>query len=555
MSLRHLSHLSIFALSALARVAIGSGAASAQPVFDAAKYGFEWQSGLRYWTSIGKHQLSLKDTSGTAQVSRLTWDHVTGHAAETFFRADHWSGLFLKGQLGAGSLTSGKLKDEDFPPFIAPSSSTDSRQRAGSLSYWNADIGYTISKGPQARFGGFAGYSRWNETLRAFGCTQTNANASVCVPAINGHVLGITEDYQWSAWRLGLTGDLKLSDRLTLTGEAAFLVGATLDGGDRHHLRPISLPHRTPVDGDGHGVQLEAMLTYALNEAFSMGVGARYWHVDQAKGQANFTVNGGLPQATTVESERYGLFVQASYKLGAKPVGGSTKDAAAPTAPYNWNGPYAGLHIGTGSGDDKTSISGDPVVFANVVQLGNSPTVLNSPIQGMLGGFQIGYNWRIGAGLIGVEADISVASLVGAGTFESVNGPFNTTIERKIDALGSLRARAGYLLSPSTLLYLTGGLAVGHTSLKYSTTNLGTCTLSPGCESVSSSGLSAGWTAGFGYEYAFTSNMTWKTEYAYTDLGSRSATIVVPVAPAGNFRHAQSDFNIQTVRTGVNFKF
>ena len=263
----------------------------------------------------------------------------------------------------------------------------------------------------------------------------------------------------------------------------------------------------------------------------------------------------GLPRGTAIESERYGLFVQASYKLGAKQDGGSIKDAAPAMAPHNWNGPYAGLHIGTGSGEEKTAITGDPVVFANDVRLGNSATELTVSTNGALGGFQIGYNWRIGAGLVGVEADLSMASLAGAATFESVNGPFNTTVERKIDALGSLRARAGYLLSPSTLLYATGGLAVGHTTFKYSVTNPANCALSPGCESVSSSGLSAGWTAGLGYEYAFTSNMTWKTQFDYADLGSRSATIVVPVAPAGNFRQAQSDFNVQTIRTGVNFKF
>ena len=173
-----------------------------------------------------------------------------------------------------------------------PFSNTSSNLRAGELSYWSGDLGYVFAKNAQYRLGGFVGYGRWNETVRAFGCSQTGGNGAICAPAISDHVLNITEDFQWSAWRLGLTGDVKLTDRLTLTGEAAFLARATLDSGDRHHLRPVTLPHRTPADGDGTGVQLEALLTYALNEAFSLGLGARYWHAGPVNGHADFTVNG-----------------------------------------------------------------------------------------------------------------------------------------------------------------------------------------------------------------------------------------------------------------------
>ena len=114
------------AVSALLLVSSPMVAVQAQGLFDASKYGIEWQSGLRYWASTGKHTYDLSDTSGKAQVARQTWDRIEGQAAETFFRADHWSGIFLKGHLGAGSLNNGTLNEEDFVP-VASSNSSNSR--------------------------------------------------------------------------------------------------------------------------------------------------------------------------------------------------------------------------------------------------------------------------------------------------------------------------------------------------------------------------------------------------------------------------------------------
>ena len=76
---------------------------------------------------------------------------------ETYGRLDHRIGLFVKGLIGAGTINSGQLNDEDFPAGCAYSNTLS--QASGNLSYATADIGYNFIKTPQAKTGVFAGYN------------------------------------------------------------------------------------------------------------------------------------------------------------------------------------------------------------------------------------------------------------------------------------------------------------------------------------------------------------------------------------------------------------
>ncbi|RWO93794.1 hypothetical protein [Mesorhizobium sp.] len=95
-----------------------------------------------------------------------------------------------------------------------------------------------------------------------------------------------------------MAGQTQLTERLSLSGDVAFLF-TRLDGKDQHHMRPkIKL---IPEDGDGHGVQLEAVL--------------RPWRITApliSKRQWAVVVS---PQADDWKAKRYGVFVQASIKF------------------------------------------------------------------------------------------------------------------------------------------------------------------------------------------------------------------------------------------------
>ncbi|WP_192245630.1 omptin family outer membrane protease [Mesorhizobium silamurunense] len=274
---------------------------------------FSFEGGLRYWYSTGEASKDLYNRSGTRLVSRLTYDRLDAHSGEVFFNATHNpTGIFVKGLLSAGGITEGSLVDEDWPNR-APYSNTMSDQRGGDITYFTTDLGYSFWNTPGYRIGAFVGYNFWNERYHAFGCVQQATNTRFCSRAIPNNVGLISQDNDWHSLRLGLAGQTQLTERLSLSGDVAFLF-TRLDGEDRHHLRPKINP--LPEDGDGHGVQLEAVLKYKVTDLFNIGVGARYWRV-ATEGTAHFeeTPGHGSPQVEDWEAERYGVFVQASIKF------------------------------------------------------------------------------------------------------------------------------------------------------------------------------------------------------------------------------------------------
>jgi len=297
--------------------------------------------GGRYWYSDGRSQKNLFGPEGTVfsstLFSRLTYDDLTAHSGEGFFRFDY-NRLFVKGYIGAGNIFGGTLTDEDFPPAVAGYSNTSSSQDGGRLTYGSVDLGFTVLEsrgrsasikddrpGPGYRLGVFTGYHYWREQVHAYGCVQNEPGQpdGICIPAIPGDVLVISQDNRWDSWRIGVVGDVSLGHRLKLSGEAAY-VRTWLDGADSHHLRMPPACNAGPCfagplkeDGDGDGVQLEAVLSYQFTDALSVGVGARYWHLETDSGHTHFRFVNGAAVDSPVrwEAERYGVFVQGSLKL------------------------------------------------------------------------------------------------------------------------------------------------------------------------------------------------------------------------------------------------
>jgi hypothetical protein len=139
--------------------------------------------GSRYWWSTGKTVKHLFDPAGTSINSELTYSGLAAQPVELFARADHASGVFLKGDIGTGAVTRGNLKDEDCPPFITPYSDTSSGQKDGSITYGTADVGYDFLRKPNYKLGTFVGYNYYHANVNADGCIQMAGNLANCVPA------------------------------------------------------------------------------------------------------------------------------------------------------------------------------------------------------------------------------------------------------------------------------------------------------------------------------------------------------------------------------------
>jgi opacity protein-like surface antigen len=110
---------------------------------------------------------------------------------------------------------------------------------------------------------------------------------------------------------------------------------------------------------------------------------------------------------------------------------------------------------------------------------------------------------------------------------------------------GTVRGRAGALVTPNTLLYATGGWAYGHTTTSASAALLGV----GAATSIGSN--QNGWAVGGGLEYAFNSWLSFKTEYLYVDLGT--STLVSGGGGGVPFSLSEKA-TAHTVKAGINIK-
>jgi outer membrane protease len=276
---------------------------------------FETDFGLRFFFSSGKLRTADPlESSAPSNIllSRLVYSGLTSYAGEAFGRVDHVSGLFAKGLIGFGSQDSGQLHDEDFPFFsgLGPYSNTLSNDQSGTLSYGNIDLGYSILRTPGAKLGPFVGYSYYHDGTEVFGCPQLADN-----PIVHGcptNSPAISESATFQSLRLGLSGVFMLTDRLQLTADVAYLPLVYFSGTDDHFLCSLIFAQSAST---GDGVQAEAVVSYALTAAWSVGIGGRYWAWNTRDGTE--TASGGVPQTARFSAERYGGFLQTSYQWGA----------------------------------------------------------------------------------------------------------------------------------------------------------------------------------------------------------------------------------------------
>jgi opacity protein-like surface antigen len=333
-----------------------------------------------------------------------------------------------------------------------------------------------------------------------------------------------------------------LTDRLRLTADVAYLPLVNFTGLDSHNARELLLPETASI---GDGVMLEAILGYNLSSAWNVGVGGRYWAFNTRDGTSTFNFLGfqqALVEPARYNSERYGVFVQSSYKWGDTAI--PVKAIASAMAPMNWTGFYAGGHLGGGWSNDQWS---DPFGSApsglgavNIAGFGDTTRAT-----GPLAGGQAGYDLQRGHAVFGVQADASAADLRGENTCFSGLGGVNC--QRIVNALGTLTGRVGYAWD-RTLGYLKAGGALA--SVGYNL-NGNTNAIAQGTGSTSATTM--GWTAGGGIEYALTD--CWSTVFEYDHIGLSSASLAFPTVTAVNARTPAVQQDIDVVKLGINYRF
>jgi outer membrane immunogenic protein len=250
-----------------------------------------------------------------------------------------------------------------------------------------------------------------------------------------------------------------------------------------------------------------------------------------------------------------------------------------------WSGFYVGVQAGwMWGGDGATEVdrffdgsSTDATMRADYT-LRALPVNQSYDSSGALVGLTAGWNYQMGSAVLGVEGDLSFSGLDGS---KSTNGLFayvptppattnylvTTTSSSSMDWFATLRARAGFLVTPATLLYATGGLAFGDVSASlrvkgsYYTVENGAVDW---VSNASGGETRTGWTLGAGVEHKFSRNWSLKLEYLYYDLGDVTVKndMSIPLAGGGftpnqisAWKTNKFDFSGNVFRGGVNYQF
>ncbi len=339
------------------------------------------------------------------------------------------------------------------------------------------------------------------------------------------------------------------------------------------------------------------------------------------------------------------LVTTSSLAADLTPIAGSTPVYTPPPPPPMWTGFYAGLNAGYGWGtttsaataaaplldgialeanalDPRRQLAGTGLIPGMTALANSGFASINQ--NGFIGGGQIGYNYQWGANVVaGLEADMQGTTIQGGGGYTgasqdsiawkdpifpglapcSLNGClFNRTalgfgrISAGVDWMGTVRGRLGYLVTPTMLVYGTGGLAYGgaHASASHTAFTIGALSgandaqfpvpfpysrlngayfipLLPGAAHYSDNRV--GWTAGGGVEWMFMPNWSVKAEALYYDLGSAAVysgpvTLVSPFTIrlggisattgqlfAANAPVSHVKFDGVIARAGVNYHF
>jgi outer membrane immunogenic protein len=221
---------------------------------------------------------------------------------------------------------------------------------------------------------------------------------------------------------------------------------------------------------------------------------------------------GGWIVIRLIELTLAGLVVVAGMG-SAEAADLSLKARDASSATDGWTGFYLGASVGIGPG---FALEGDS-------------------IHSWVGGFQLGYNYRINWLVVGVEGNFDWAG-VRSNFACNASACFS---EPEWFATGVARIGVAF---DSAMLYVNGGTAWTHdtvTNVFSSDTFLG-------------SQMRLGWTVGAGIEYQVSHNWSVKLEYDYMNFGGQPLTLTDDL---GNSSSENIRQQIQLVKLGFDYRF
>lgn len=252
----------------------------------------------------------------------------------------------------------------------------------------------------------------------------------------------------------------------------------------------------------------------------------------------------------------------------------------------NWTGFYLGANAGYWDSQSDVTSTGSVSFVNQSYELGAS-NIANALAQmatvsssfnpyGFIGGGQAGYNYECNKVLLGLNIDFdgltnSDNNLTLQNTANLVNYDENyfgtLAIKQKINYLGTVDARLGYLFYPTFLVYAKGGFAYGNVTLDTTWTaqeSLGPETFPTVTAQNNLNDTLTGWNAGAGIEWFFKSHLSSMLEYTYyslsdfnvsTTLAQTNASLSPPALWGSATANTAVSTSVWTIRVGLNYHF
>lgn len=256
---------------------------------------------------------------------------------------------------------------------------------------------------------------------------------------------------------------------------------------------------------------------------------------------------------------------------------------------HNWTGFYLGGNTGYWwSQNNKVSTTSSTSYINPIFELGasnianalakiatNNGSSINA--HGFIGGGQVGYNYETNKKIL-LGLNISFDGLTDSSNIynsqktvnlvdfdEKYMGSFSVT--QKINYLGTVSSRLGYLFYPTFLVYTTGGFAYGNVMFNTAWTaqeSLGQAVFPAIFTQNNLSKTLTGWSTGGGVEWLFKPKWSATLEYTYYYLNNFNSSVTLSqinesVSPAALWGSATAKTNLSlsagTLRIGINYHF
>lgn len=265
-------------------------------------YGDDWQAesplqmdaGIRYWYSMGQHDMSVGGGNYTAS--------DTAHILEGFLKIDDTSTFtYLKGQAGYAAIIDGT--------YQTPGSGGVQTMSGGEIGYAGADLGYQPFGNDMFRVGGLLGYQYSTDNPDMGRENYVNASGGG-----NSEV----NSFEIHALRLGASAHAEFADMVEIDVEAAAIPYASLYGTyGAYYQAPFPgfvQGSAGTIEGNMFGAAGEIMLGVKPTENLTLQLGGRaqYMTGDATMSYSVRPGGGGagvdvIRNTTNLEFMRYGL--------------------------------------------------------------------------------------------------------------------------------------------------------------------------------------------------------------------------------------------------------